>query len=91
MKMKPEHYTQLRDALTTILPKLKLSEALYQNNGLTPMRFRWDALWATQLRAGDSAGMQTGWPVYDYLNDEHIDTALRQAMADFKLEWAATK
>lgn len=91
LKMKDEHYTQLRDSLTTILPKLKSSEEPYKDGGLSPMRFRWDALRASGLRAGDSVGMRTLWPVYDYLNDEHIDSALRAIMAEFGLEWAAQK
>jgi hypothetical protein len=44
------------------------------NSGLTPestMRQRWDALYAAKLSPWICANL------YDYMNDVHIDTALR--------------
>lgn len=40
------------------------------------MRYRWDLLYASGLKIGDGVGME-GLPLYGYLNDDHIDTALR--------------
>lgn len=91
LKMKPEHYQQMRDALTTIVVKLRAWAPVYQHSKLSPKRFRWDALNETGLRAGDSIGMKTGWPVYDYLDDTHIDSALRAVMREFNISWAAER
>lgn len=41
------------------------------------MRYRWDLLYASQLRIGDGVGMQGDLNLYAYLNSDHIDSALR--------------
>lgn len=93
MKIKPEHMAQLRAAIRTVADKVGLhpESERYAALARSPKRFRWDVLHASGLRAGDSVGMQTGWPVYDYADDTHIDTALRAVMREHGIEWAATK
>ena len=41
------------------------------------MRYRWDTLYASGLRIGDGRGMPGELNLYAYLNDKHIDAALR--------------
>ncbi len=58
----------------------------YRAENRTPMRFRWDWLWATK---------QSTWisdEIYKACNanDSHIDTALRQIMKRLGCNWAAT-
>lgn len=91
MKLSPEHFDQMRAAIQRISPSLNGAAFSYQQLGHSPKRFRWDVLRASGLRAGDSVGQPTGWPVYDYANDDHIDTALRAVMREHGIEWAATK
>lgn len=89
MKMTDDDYQKLRDALTVYLALYKTAMPDYEKAGLTPKRFRWDCLWKSGLRAGDGVGIKTTWNVYAYLSDAHIDTALRQAMKELGLDWAA--
>ena len=65
MKMQKELYRELYDAIITVVPAIR-------NPATYGMRQRWDALFASQ------------YPVkklYDAgLNDNHIDTALRNIL-----------
>lgn len=82
MKMKDKDYHQLVDALDKLDSNtpggLDALAQTYRDSGLSYKRFRWDILHASKLRAGQSVGTPTGWNVYDYLNDDHIDTALQK-------------
>lgn len=40
-------------------------------------RYRWDLLYRSGLKIGDGVGVNGDINLYAYLNDEHIDTALR--------------
>jgi len=67
MKMTTEHYEYLK------LRILKAeTQVIFQNNCLlSPMRYRWDLL---------RIAVPVRWvcdELYPYLNDDHIDTALR--------------
>jgi hypothetical protein len=72
MKMKPEHYAQLCSALDSA-PRIEPDT--YAAAGLTMKRYRWDALY----RAGLSKWICD--ELYPYLNDSHVDTALREYYA----------
>lgn len=75
MKMKKEHYKVLEAA---IAPKMhEYPKHAYIKGGHSAKRYRWDLLYISGLRIGDGVGMD-GLPLYAYLNDDHIDTALRQ-------------
>lgn len=50
----------------------------YRAKGLSDKRYRWDCLWSSGLKIGDSAGMPGDLNLYDYMDDTHIDTALRK-------------
>jgi hypothetical protein len=72
MKIKPEHYAYMRDAMARVLKDNQgISAASYAAQGLTDRRFRWDLFWAAKLSQWVSDN------VYKYANDAHLDTALR--------------
>lgn len=67
MKMKPEHYAELKEAINAVggfLPS-------------TTMRQRWDILWRAPILTGH---------LYAYLDDDNVDTALRQIAVDTVIE-----
>lgn len=70
MKIKPEHYAVLEAAIKPVMTEIPFEQ--YVAQGLSPMRYRWDMLW--------KAGMNK-WicdNLYPYINDMHIDSALRR-------------
>jgi hypothetical protein len=79
MKMKPEHYDELLQAIRRVAPyaadhrKCIIVEGKSKN---VEMRLRWDCLYASKLNV-------CAW--YDYLNDSHLDTALRTVMNELGL------
>ena len=76
MKIKPQHFEQMKRAVTEVFEKNPNIKTVYKNAGLSDMRFRWDVLHACQIDGIDA----TRWicdNLYPYLNDTHIDTALR--------------
>jgi hypothetical protein len=83
MKMLPQHYAQLKNEIEC-LPRdrcLELRQGLQKVSGIQDFnkRFRWDLLWQTR---------QSKWicdVLYSYLNDTHIDTALKQIMKELDL------
>ena len=70
MRMKPVDYARLEKAIRTVLlsnPSTTLQT--YLDAGLTHMRFRWDMSGASGFDV---------CALYAYLDDSHIDTALRR-------------
>ena len=77
MKMKPEHFTILKRAIHETMNSLPLGTySQYQTAGLSDRRYRWDLLYRSKIKIGDGIGID-GLPLYAYLNDGHIDTALK--------------
>lgn len=80
LKIKPEDYQALKTAIEKVLETLggfkKVSED-YRKAGYSDKRFRWDCLWATRLRIGDGKGAPGDLNLYAYMNDDHIDSALK--------------
>lgn len=68
MKMLASDYTQLTQALDAVKPTLDKAWLEYQAANLSPMRYRWDAVRFAKVDV---------CKYYSYLNDTHIDTALR--------------
>lgn len=70
MKIQASHYEHLAAAVAPLdTPERR---AAYVAAGASSTRYRWDLTYATSL---------TPWicsTLYPYLNDEHIDTALRR-------------
>ncbi len=67
LKISDADYAELAKAFS----KLNLAERYhkYEIAGLTPMQFRWDMLYELNYPTT---------PLYDYLNDNHIDSALKR-------------
>lgn len=73
MKIKPEHFAKLQSAIRPLDTKER--RALYLENSLSDKRYRWDLTYAAGLSPFICADL------YAYLNDDHIDTALRKIVA----------
>lgn len=80
MKIKPDDYEKLRDAVRKVLSAHPHLAASYETVNLSFKRFVWDVLLLTGLRIGDGAGAPGGLNLYAYMNDEHIETALKVAV-----------
>lgn len=92
IKMENEDFDTLALALYEVHKNVDLADQAedFQAKGLSPMRFRWAVLDVAKIRPGHSVGTPTGWNVYDYLNDDHIDSALKLWMRDYAgIDWAA--
>lgn len=76
LKIEYEHFRILSDAITEArrqCPERTLDA--YRLQGLTPERWRWDLLWYCTAKI-----LPRNWvgeTLYPYLNDKHIDSALR--------------
>jgi len=71
MKIKPEHYSYIKHAIDA-LPKDKVAQHKAKELGKDKAkRFRWDLFHAARLSRFASDEL------YGYLNDDHIDTALK--------------
>jgi hypothetical protein len=72
MRMKPEHYDMLNRGIAAFLdahPEIDIKKALETTRG------RWDIYWA-------SKGSFTNAQEFQYLTDNHIDTALKSILKD---------
>ena len=90
MKITEEDYQTLRKLIIDGLPVLQdtvrkeLIAKAYRHHGLPPKRLRWDILRAAK---GRDFVMQ----LYTYLDDTHVDTALRTVMRSIGFPYAARK
>lgn len=73
MKIKPDHFAHMRDALSTWNTDYHRSR--YAAAGLSTKRFQWDALRAAGLMPFVCDTL------YSYANDDHIQTALNRIVA----------
>lgn len=87
MLIRPEHYRAIEAAVKPLdteerrnAYRTQRAESIAEFPASENMRYRWDLLWASKLKLGDGVGM-SGLPVYEYANDNHIDTALRRMVA----------
>ena len=80
MKITPEHYEQMRNAISLVRAAGAWPEfSHYQSQGLTHKRWRWDLLWyATKTQLPERYIVDT---LYPYCDDTHIDTALKKIVA----------
>lgn len=80
MKIKDEHYKQIVRGLESIEARLRFSMGEYQAAGHSTQRFMWDG-----LRSAKINGNSTKWicdELYTYMDDNHINSALRSAYAE---------
>lgn len=75
MKMKPEHYRYLKEKIDA-MPNKEIVYKYYREHGLNDERYRWDLLLSCNLIAWIHDNL------YGYLNDSHIDTALRRILKE---------
>lgn len=68
MKIKAEDFARLELAVQLVLAARPGLQETYRRNGHSDERFRWDVLHVSEFDAT---------PLYSYLNDNHINTALR--------------
>jgi len=71
MKMTKEDYEKLKSSINSLfsITSLEDSKRLYIIKGYSMERFRWDCLHHSDFDTNR---------LYNYLNDKHIDTALRR-------------
>lgn len=74
MKVTVEHIERLRTLVSPFLNKTTAD--LYKDAGLSEKRYRWDALWAARRYDLDTEDALIS-EIYQYANDDHIDTVLR--------------
>lgn len=80
MKMQSEHFEQLRLMLEQVAARngktfSEIGES-FERAGFTNKRCRWDIFWA--IPNPDRREWFSVNGIYDYLDDSHIDTALRK-------------
>ena len=76
MKMTKEHYNRIKTAIASIPRELALEHKSKELGKDKAMRFRWDMFIAAKLSIFASDEL------YSYLNDDHIDTALKAVMKE---------
>ena len=90
MKIHPEHLETLRAAIVPLDTQERRDRYLrgeFSNANRCKdlnARYRWDLLYATRLKIGDGVGIKGDLDLYEYLNDTHIDTALKSIVPDLK-------
>lgn len=98
MKILKQDYRKLRNAIHSTLLALDIAQENqvdYQNAGWTPKRFRWAVVSKLKIKIfGDGVGMVNDESIgdlnlYSYLNDSHIDTAIRVVMKELGYSWAS--
>lgn len=70
MKMIDDHFKTLADAITPLIDKYPCAK--HTAAGMSEKRWRWDLLYVAKLTPFVCNEL------YPYLNDTHIDTALRK-------------
>lgn len=76
MKMRPEHFALLKSECEAVLRARPTMRSSYKDKGRSITRLRWDVVGA--IRVDGKTGIQ--WvcdELYHYLNDDHINTALK--------------
>jgi len=75
LKIEPQHLADMRQCIERVMQRDTWPQVIaeYRARGLSGMRLRWDTLHASQYPTT---------PLYRYLNDMHIDSALQAIMPD---------
>ena len=82
LKMKPEDYNELSRLIKkgSAYRNLRDYKLLCKHDGESETRMRWDMLWAIP-RDERAAWFARG--IYDYLDDSHIDSALKAIIGGY--------
>lgn len=90
MKIKPDDFALLQRAIVPLDTHERRKQYLDGNFPRADLvkdldaRYRWDLLHASGLKIGDGVGIQGDLNLYSYLDDTHIDTALRSIVANLQ-------
>ena len=79
MKVKPEHYEHMRDAIQAVAHRIPATkEAIASDSRVkdAAKRLRWDMCYMAGLNKWICDNL------YSYMDDTHIDTALRRIMSE---------
>ena len=79
MKMSTEHYNYIKSEITKLPRDQVLAHKELCLGKDQPMRFRWDLLYAAKLSTWICDNL------YSYLNDSHIDTALKSIVKELEI------
>ena len=71
MKMTSSDFAELKRVILETVDEHPGMKAEYTKKGLSPMRYRWDIMYLSKVDIPK---------YYHYLNDDHIDTALRKIL-----------
>lgn len=91
MKIKPEDLAVLRAAIepldTPDLRRIYRNSQFARTTAVTDLnkRYRWDLLYMSRVKIGDGVGVKGDIDLYAYMDDEHIDTALRNIVKPLDL------
>lgn len=87
MKIKDSHYNFLKEKITNIGVETILlhRKSLYNDQRIKDLnkRVRWDCFW---IAARTNREELDKLELYSYLNDDHIDTALKKIMKEIGIE-----
>lgn len=71
MKIQSQHFVELQTAILCVIEERPELQGEYQKAGFSEERFRWDLLHLSGFNLK---------PLHEYLNDSHIDTALKNIL-----------
>lgn len=78
MKITPEDFAILEQAVKHTMARTGLSLDNYTSLGLTAKRYRWDLLEQSAITIGDGITLDGDVNIYAYATKTHLDTALRR-------------
>lgn len=81
-KIKPEHFEALKTACFQALKDHPFDASEYRAAGLSAKRYRWDVYNRATIN-GEPSYRFTCDTLYPYLDDTHIDSALRAILPIF--------
>lgn len=86
MKITKEDYNRLNDLIVNVLKNTQGAQVIYKERGLSDMRFRWDIYHKVTNRAQHEGRIEDYLfcrRLYDYLNDDNLDTALKAIISAY--------
>lgn len=73
MKMLNTDFQGLSNSINAVVTEFPDVSGVYKRNGLSHERYRWDVFHVSKIYKK---------PLYEYLDDSHIDTALRKILGN---------
>ena len=90
LKIKPEDLEILKNFIAPVDTKERRQAYLDGNFPRAELckdvdkRYRWDLLYISRIKIGDGVGAQGNVNLYSYMDDSHIDSALRSFIKPLK-------